>query len=248
MENFNDGTTHNDNNNFNERPFEEVEGGYFDGKGFYCTPEGSFWDENQVYFNRYGKDKHGGSYDEYCIYVPGPGWDEDLGCYKDEIDENFEMNIDDDVKDLICNNLHDELVEGFECYERFYRNYDNDAIDDLDEELYNKDEAEIFQDYIQKNFENKLSNDNNIGTTNTISAFNNETSGFHSNFNDENQNKINLLNSGTGSGKHFISHSNSANKTNNITVLKFNDPERNTNNNVNFSNSKMNPFTPGYNY
>ena len=69
---------------FCERPFEEVEDGYIDDRGFYTTPNGSFWDDDQTYFNHLGFDHHGGSYDKYGIYQPGPGYDEKLGLYNDQ--------------------------------------------------------------------------------------------------------------------------------------------------------------------
>jgi hypothetical protein len=135
---------------FFDRPFEEVEGGYYDGKGFYCTPEGSFWDENGAYFNREGLDKHGGFYDEYCIYIPGPGWNEEFCCYDDEMN----MDIDDDIKEVINKNIYEELVEGYHYYENLYKNYDKEDVDEIDEDLINKNDSEIFEEYIKKNFGN----------------------------------------------------------------------------------------------
>ena len=73
-----------ENKSFCERPFEEVEDGYIDDRGFYTSPNGSFWDDDQTYFNRLGFDRHGGSYDKYGIYQPGPGYDEKTGLYKDQ--------------------------------------------------------------------------------------------------------------------------------------------------------------------
>ena len=61
-------------NTFIDRPFEEVEDGYIDDRGFYTSPNGSFWDDDQNYFNRLGFDRHGVSYDKYGIYLPGPDW------------------------------------------------------------------------------------------------------------------------------------------------------------------------------
>ena len=69
---------------FCERPFEEVEDGYYDDRGFYTTPNGSFWDDEQTYFNHLGFDRHGGTYDKYGIYQPGPNYDENLGLYQDQ--------------------------------------------------------------------------------------------------------------------------------------------------------------------
>ena len=71
---------------FCDRPYEEVEDGYIDDRGFYTTPNGSFWDDDKTYFNHLGFDRHGGSYDKYGIYQPGPGYDEATGLYKDQQD------------------------------------------------------------------------------------------------------------------------------------------------------------------
>ena len=69
---------------FCDRPFEEVEDGYVDDRGFYTTPNGSFWDDDHTYFNHLGFDRHGGAYDKYGIYMPGPNYDEKTGLYKDQ--------------------------------------------------------------------------------------------------------------------------------------------------------------------
>ena len=73
-----------ENNTFCDRPFEEVEDGYIDDRGFYTSPNGSFWDDDHNYFNHLGFDRHGGSYDKYGIYLPGPGYDEKTGLYNDQ--------------------------------------------------------------------------------------------------------------------------------------------------------------------
>ena len=67
-----------------DRPYEEIEDGYIDDRGFYTTPNGSFWDDDHTYFNHLGFDRHGGSYDKYGIYHPGPGYDEVTGLYIDQ--------------------------------------------------------------------------------------------------------------------------------------------------------------------
>ena len=69
---------------FCDRPYEEVEDGYIDDRGFYTTPNGSFWDDDHTYFNRLGFDRHGGSYDKYGVYQPGPDFDENTGLYNDQ--------------------------------------------------------------------------------------------------------------------------------------------------------------------
>jgi len=163
---------------FFERPFEEVEGGYYDGKGFYCTPEGSFWDENGVYFNRHGVDRHGGYYDDFCNYIPGPfGWNDEFGCYDDEI-----APIEENVKETIKNNITEELIENYNRYQRYYKNLDNEfdeddvAMDDLVEGSNNHEE-EIFREYLEKY--------NNLQSSNNIEPLN---SNDQNNFNNINQN------------------------------------------------------------
>ena len=69
---------------FCDRPYEEIEDGYIDDRGFYTTPNGSFWDDDYTYFNHLGFDSHGGCYDKYGIYQPGPGYDEATGLYFDQ--------------------------------------------------------------------------------------------------------------------------------------------------------------------
>lgn len=54
-----------------------------DDRGFCVSPNGSFWDEERNYFNRDGFDIHGGSYDKYGDYHPGPGWNKETGTYDD---------------------------------------------------------------------------------------------------------------------------------------------------------------------
>lgn len=81
--------------NFIEREFKEVEGGDYDEFGFYHTPNGSkifqinkgFWDADGFYFNREGKDKHGGYYNDVWEFVPGEGWDAANQCYEDDLDD-----------------------------------------------------------------------------------------------------------------------------------------------------------------
>ena len=78
---------------FYDRPFEEEEDGYIDDRGFYTSPNGSFWDDDHNYFNHLGFDKHGGTYDKFGIYHPGPNYNTQTGTYQDE-----EMNLEKDDK------------------------------------------------------------------------------------------------------------------------------------------------------
>lgn len=101
---------------FAERSFEEVEGGYYDRNGWYLTPNGSFWDENGEYFNRDGIDKHFGFYDEFGVYTPGENWNKEYGCYEDEVEM---LNKNEALTQIINKNLHDQLLEEYEYYQKF---------------------------------------------------------------------------------------------------------------------------------
>ena len=77
--------------------------GKFDDDGFFTTPNGSFWDMDGEYFNRYGYDIHGGKYIDKLDYIPGPTWIEELGCYPDEKDKYLkdeDLNDDMDMEDI----------------------------------------------------------------------------------------------------------------------------------------------------
>ena len=81
--------------------------GELDEDGFFTTPNGSFWDMDGEYFNRYGYDIHGGKYIDKLDYIPGPTWLEEFGCYpedKDKYQKDDLMDMDDD-KD-------EDLLEG----------------------------------------------------------------------------------------------------------------------------------------
>ena len=114
-----------------DRDFEEVDGGYYDHNGWYITPNGSFWDENGTYFNREGMDIHGGFFDEYSNYIPGPDWNPDLCSYNEK--ENLKMS--DSIKIKINEKLEEELIDDYEYYEKYFSNTDkidvhNDEIND----------------------------------------------------------------------------------------------------------------------
>lgn len=68
----------------NERELVLGEGVERDERGFYMTPNGSFWDDEGNYFNRQGLDKNGGSYDKWGVYHAGPEYDEKKGVYNDQ--------------------------------------------------------------------------------------------------------------------------------------------------------------------
>jgi hypothetical protein len=71
---------------FNDRSFDETEGGYYDIYNNYITNDGDYWDRDKNYYNKEGFDKHFGFYDEYGVYVHGPNWNEEMYCYEDEME------------------------------------------------------------------------------------------------------------------------------------------------------------------
>ena len=72
--------------------------GKFDDDGFFTTPNGSFWDMDGEYFNRYGYDIHGGKYIDKLDYIPGPTWIEELGCYPEDKDKYLkDEDLNDDI-------------------------------------------------------------------------------------------------------------------------------------------------------
>ena len=89
-----------ENKTFCDRPFEEVEDGFYDDRGFYTSPNGSFWDDDHIYFNHFGFDRHGGTYDKYGIYQPGPNYDEKTGLYEDQ-KELIDTEEKKDVKQIL---------------------------------------------------------------------------------------------------------------------------------------------------
>jgi hypothetical protein len=76
-------------NFFVDRSFHSTFDGYYDEEDLFHTPEGSFFNLNREYFNRFGYDKYGGRYDDMGVYIPGEGWDSDFQCYKEDLDEDF---------------------------------------------------------------------------------------------------------------------------------------------------------------
>ena len=143
---------------FCDRPYEEVEDGYIDDRGFYTTPNGSFWDEDLTYFNHLGFDRHGGSYDKYGIYQPGPGYDEKTGLYNDqkELIAPSEINDTSKILELTISKLKEQEKKD----ERTIKEYelpveDSEESDDEDKSNITYDENEIKEAY-----ENVMENEN----------------------------------------------------------------------------------------
>ena len=147
------------------REFQEVEGGHYDKYGFYHTPNGSFWDVDGVYFDRTGKDVHGGNYDNEFNYHPGEGWIESLMCYEDEVDNlNKITNYGDEEEGNYIND---------------YEDGDYDVYEDINEDLKNPNiKAPSYYDVVQKqgvNHNNKKSG-NNSNNNNNLSQMNKKQS------------------------------------------------------------------------
>lgn len=154
---------------FCERSYEEVEDGYIDDRGFYTTPNGSFWDDDKTYFNHLGFDRHGGSYDKYGIYIPGPEYDEKTGLYKDQKDLfNIGQNID---ENKIIGASISKLREQEKRDEKTIKKYEElveESEEDDDKSNITFDEEdfkEAYNDVMElekKNNEKELENKNKI--------------------------------------------------------------------------------------
>ena len=110
------------NSNFVEREWNEGIKGEYDEDGFFITPNGSFWDPDEVYFNREGYDKHGGRYNDDGEYIPGKGWDNENNCYESEKEDDF-----------------DEFDEEEEGFNKNFNIGNEEAIDDLEDDLFDID-------------------------------------------------------------------------------------------------------------
>ena len=152
---------------FCERSFEEVEDGYIDDRGFYTTPNGSFWDDEHNYFNRFGFDKYGGSYDKYGIYQPGAGYDEKTGLYNDQKEfisgaelNDIEKNMELSISKLRQKERDDEITM------KKYEKLEEESEDDDEKSNITFDENDIKEAYDcvmnnENNNENIINNQGN---------------------------------------------------------------------------------------
>ena len=171
---------------FCERPFEEVEDGYIDDRGFYTTPNGSFWDDEQTYFNHLGFDRHGGSYDKYGIYQPGPGYDEKLGLYNDQKEFFTEQKAINEI-DLGQHSISKlrEQEKRDEKTIKYYEQPVEESEEDEDEDKSNitfdeEDIKEAYEDVME--LENKSTAKNNMENK-TIKNIENENENNNDNIN-----------------------------------------------------------------
>lgn len=143
---------------FVERHIDEAEDAFMDENGFTRTPNGSFWDNQGEYFNREGFDIHGGYYDKYCIYIPGPGYDEEKRKYKDE-EELFIMK---DGEGVIKN---ENIIEGLKEQEDQDMHVVNN-VNGLEENIIPEDD-----DYVEENGNNSFKDEEIKNVINEISQF-----------------------------------------------------------------------------
>ena len=144
---------------FCERPYEEVEDGYIDDRGFYTTPNGSFWDDDHTYFNHLGFDRHGGSYDKYGVYQPGAGYDEATGLYNDQKEfinsnelKDVEKNEELSISKLKEQESKDEKT--IRKYEKLEEESEDSDDEDKSNVTYDEDEIKEAYDFVMEN-ENK---------------------------------------------------------------------------------------------
>ena len=147
---------------FCERPYEEVEDGYVDDRGFYTTPNGSFWDDEHTYFNHLGFDRHGGTYDKYGVYQPGAGYDEATGLYNDQKEfitgnelKDVEKNLELSISKLKEQESKDEKT--IRKYEKLEEESENSDDEDNSNVTYREDEIKEAYDFVMEN-ENRNEN------------------------------------------------------------------------------------------
>ena len=147
---------------FCERPYEEVEDGYVDDRGFYTTPNGSFWDDEHTYFNHLGFDRHGGTYDKYGVYQPGAGYDEATGLYNDQKEfitgnelKDVEKNLELSISKLKEQESKDEKT--IRKYEKLEEESENSDDEDNSNVTYGEDEIKEAYDFVMEN-ENRNEN------------------------------------------------------------------------------------------
>ena len=159
----NEGIEEQDEKTFCDRPYEEVEDGYIDDRGFYTTPNGSFWDEDKTYFNHLGFDRHGGSYDKYGVYIPGPGYDEKTGLYNDQkelisIPENVDTNK---ILELSLFKLKEQEKNDEKTIKKYEQpveeSEDSDSGDDKSNVTYDEND---FKEAYENVMENENKNEN----------------------------------------------------------------------------------------
>ena len=151
---------------FYDRPYEEEEDGYIDDRGFYTSPNGSFWDDDHNYFNHFGFDKHGGSYDKFGIYQPGPNYNVETGTYQDEeIKLNLDLDNDDkyEPRKMELKKIEDlkfEEKEDKKTVQKFAELIESDNESDVDEDENNNNVSYDMNDF-EEAYNYVIDNENN---------------------------------------------------------------------------------------
>lgn len=105
-----------------KRPKPNLNEGVLDELGFFKTPNGSFWDPDDEYFNRHGFDIHAGCYSNDLEYIPGPEWLPELGCYPEDKEKYLNMKYE-EIDDDMDNN--EDFIE-----DEFKGDFEDDNMDD----------------------------------------------------------------------------------------------------------------------
>ena len=152
-------------NLFCDRSFEEVEDGYIDDRGFYTTPNGSFWDDDHNYFNHFGFDRFGGRYDQYGIYHPGNGYDENTGLYKEQKEfitgdlKEAEKNIGMSISKLKDQEKNDEIT--IKKYEKLEEESEDSDNEDKSNITFDENDIKEAYDCVMENENNNMNIMNN---------------------------------------------------------------------------------------
>ena len=147
-------------NLFCDRSFEEVEDGYIDDRGFYTTPNGSFWDDDHNYFNHFGFDRFGGRYDQYGIYHPGNGYDENTGLYKEQKEfitgdlKEAEKNIGMSISKLKDQEKNDEIT--IKKYEKLEEESEDSDNEDKSNITFDENDIKEAYDCVMENENNNI--------------------------------------------------------------------------------------------
>lgn len=173
-------------NFFIERSFHSSFDGFYDEEDFFHTPEGSFFNQNREYYNRFGYDKYGGRYNNMGVYLPGEGWNSDFQCYEEDLDEDFLKQQVDQIECVFEDQIHidnnpynisidsDELLEEDEN-EKF--SAENQQIDFL--KVKDVMEAELKQQAQSAQKNGVLNVESNLAPLNANEANNNVINNSH---------------------------------------------------------------------
>ena len=161
---------------FYDRPYEEEEDGFIDERGFYTSPNGSFWDDEHNYFNHFGFDKHGGSYDKYGIYQPGPNFNPETGMYNDG-DEEMKYDNNDKENNFDEKKLEKKRIEKMgmiqnkdeKTVKRFAKLVESDNESDDDENEGNKSNLSFDIKDFEEAYEFAMDVENSSGNKNMTS-------------------------------------------------------------------------------